>query len=175
MKKALPDEKEIFLTTSGGKLRAWDYRDVDFLIEAANKAVKGETGATELYVSTEAAYCFEVYDWFEWLLEKGVTKEMINEVNDVLGEFRYFHVLMPSKNGNPFWKSVADFEISSDPGVAAAYSFSHLLSIGGLDGLKRCKLKDCQQFFIGPPNAKWCSRTCGSKYRVRKKRKRDLG
>lgn len=39
--------------------------------------------------------------------------------------------------------------------------------------LHRCVLAECRRFFVGDARSKWCSTTCGSKFRVRAKRKRD--
>ena len=57
------------------------------------------------------------------------------------------------------------------PLVFGAYMFSNVVSLGGLERLKRCQSNDCLNFFIGRPNAKWCTSSCGSKCRVKKMRK----
>lgn len=41
-----------------------------------------------------------------------------------------------------------------------------------VDRLHRCQLEDCRRYFVGDPRSKWCSKNCGSTYRVRDKRKR---
>ncbi|MBX2988844.1 MAG: CGNR zinc finger domain-containing protein [Bdellovibrionaceae bacterium] len=68
---------------------------------------------------------------------------------------------------------VAHIPHEPPPTVFASYMFSNMTSLGWLEGLKRCRNPECQQFFIGRPNVKWCSKSCGSLYRVRQKRKRD--
>lgn len=77
---------------------------------------------------------------------------------------------MHSSNG-PYWRRIANADAIDDPGLGIAYCIAHLLEIGAFDGLKRCNMKDCEKYFIGPPNRKWCSKKCGSLHRVRKKRK----
>lgn len=47
------------------------------------------------------------------------------------------------------------------------------ISAGTAHKVKRCVLKECHKYFVGGPRAKWCSENCGSKHRVRKKRKLD--
>lgn len=54
-----------------------------------------------------------------------------------------------------------------------AYLVAFAIEAGTFKNLKRCALKECSKYFIGDPRAKWCSANCGSKYRVRKKRKID--
>lgn len=39
--------------------------------------------------------------------------------------------------------------------------------------IKRCAANDCRKVFFGDVRARWCSPTCGSKFRVRAKRRRD--
>lgn len=39
--------------------------------------------------------------------------------------------------------------------------------------IKRCALKECGNLFFGDLRASWCSSTCGSKHRVREKRRKD--
>ena len=58
------------------------------------------------------------------------------------------------------------------PTLEAAYALMLITVIGtGLvDRLKRCRLKKCRKYFFGDPRATWCSETCGSLYRVTKKR-----
>ena len=80
---------------------------------------------------------------------------------------------MLSPKGPPFWRRVANGDQINDPHVGVAYGVAHLLALGALEGLKRCRLHSCQNFFIGPPNKKSCSEKCGSHFRVKKKRKKD--
>lgn len=41
------------------------------------------------------------------------------------------------------------------------------------DRLRRCQSEDCSRYYLGTKRAKWCSDTCGSRERLRKKRKED--
>ena len=83
--------------------------------------------------------------------------------------------LLPSETGYPQNAYVAQYDKIPEPEAIAADYFSNLLSSGMLKRLKRCQMEDCEKLFLGPPQAIWCSKTCGSKFRVRKKRKLDLG
>ncbi len=187
MKKALHDESGVFFTFREGDLIAWRPHDIDMLLSAANDAsdyevskkngftILKKNGVVVTRVSLEDEFCSIVHDWMCDFVDEGVTDELIDELNDVLADIRYIHVLMPSESGIPYWQNnVADMNKSPNVLEAAGYAFAHQLTIGGLEGLKRCQLPDCENFFIGRPNAKWCSKSCGSKYRVRKKRKRGL-
>jgi len=187
MKKALHNDKEIYFSFRKGEITAWRINDVDMLIGAANDApdyeesekngftILKKDGVVVTRIPEEDSFCTMVHDWMCDLVDKGVTDVLIDELNDVLVDIRYIHVLMPSEGGTPYWQNnIADMNRSLNVEEAAGYAFSHQLAIGGLEGLKRCQLPDCEKFFIGRPNAKWCSASCGSKYRVRKKRKRDV-
>lgn len=186
MKKALHNENDEFFTFREGGLARFKANDIDWLLEAANDAPTIEyrqkmgftqvlkNGVPALEVSPDENFCYWVNRFMSRLVYEGVTEDLIEELNDLLSEIRYIHVLRLSRNKEAFWqRNVGDMSRSSTPVEAAAYSFSHQLAIGGLDGLKRCEQSDCQKFFVGRPNAKWCSKSCGAKHRVRKKRKRD--
>nr|BFD66603.1 hypothetical protein HAGR004_16250 [Bdellovibrio sp. HAGR004] len=101
-------------------------------------------------------------------------------LQDLRGEtqgLRFFHFLNPAipSRGQPLphWNFVVDTEEEIDAKKMAAYAFAQQLTINGFVNLKRCHLKSCQNFFIGRSNTKWCSKSCGSFYRVTKKRKKD--
>jgi predicted RNA-binding Zn ribbon-like protein len=185
VKKALHAEEGFFFSFKAGKVKAWDSKLANALIEAANKVINytvsekhGYTvikdgSVTKAHITEEEGFCIAVNDWLSQLVDEGVTVEMIEDLNETLSEIRFIRVLMPSTGGAHYWQDIADLDKSLNPDEAAAYGFSHLLEIGALDGLKRCKLPDCERFFIGRPNAKWCSKTCGSRHRVRNKRKKD--
>ena len=189
MKKALHDEENRYFTFRNGEIVVWGADDVGMLLEAANDALKheyeviekdgisvlSEDGVSVASTSQEDIFCSQIHDWISRLVDEGVTEELIDELNDELADIRYVHVLMPSKKGVPSWQyNIADLNGEFDIEEAAAYAFSQQLAIGAFEGIKRCQLPDCEKFFIGRPNAKWCSPSCGSKFRVRKKRKRDI-
>lgn len=188
MDKALHDETDVFFSFRKGELIAWRNHDVDMLLAAANNAPEYEVSEKngipllkkdDVVVTRESpedAFCRIVHDWMCDIEDNGVTDELIEELNDVLADTRYIHVLRLSEDRIPYWQqNIADLNRSPDVLETAGYAFANQLAIGGLEGLKRCQLPDCEKFFIGRPNAKWCSKSCGSKYRVRRKRKRDLG
>lgn len=188
MEKALHDDERAFFSFKNGELLVWHPHDVEMLLNAANDAPEYEVGEKdgvqilkkdgEVVTRTSPLddFCTMVHDWMDDLVNEGVTEEMIDELNTVLADFRFYHVMIPSKNGTPHWQTnIADLNRHIRTEEAAGYAFAHLLAIGGLKGLKRCQLSDCKKFFIGRPNSKWCSKSCGSKFRVRRKRKQDLG
>lgn len=106
-------------------------------------------------------------------IEKGATIELLSELTEILAKVPFRHVLMPDDKGQANWEFIVDIGRQLNAEEFAAIFFSHLLSIGALENVKRCQMNDCRRFYVGPPNRKWCSDSCGSKYRVRKKRKRD--
>lgn len=187
MKKALHDEEKVYFSFREGEISAWSTHDMETLLAAANDVPEYEIeermgfqvllkdGEVVLRQSPEEAFCQILHDWMHDIVDNGITDDLIEELNDVVGNTRYIHVLMLSKEGKPFWQNnIADLNRSPDVLEAAGYAFAHQLAIGGLEGLRRCQLPDCEKFFIGRPNAKWCSKSCGSKHRVRQKRKKDF-
>lgn len=186
MKKALQGENEGFFTWREGKLQYFKIGDIDWLLAAANDAPhledKKKNGMTIRYkngvpaqkILPDEMFCCWVKRYMEWIVAEGVTEAMVNELNELLSDVRYIHVLSVSKSGEAYWQhNIADMQRDSHPPDFAAYALSHHLAAGGLSGLKRCELSDCRKFFVGRTNMKWCSKSCGAKHRVRKKRKRD--
>lgn len=173
MKKALQPEKEPFLLYRKGELIGWGTNDVENLIEAANSAVINEETKTRKLTYDEY-FKIIIHDWFEIFVNEGITEKVIKHLNARIQHVRFHHVLKYSESGLPHWRYIADStSLMSDPELQSAYGITHLLSIGALQNIKRCGLKDCQKFFIGRSNLKWCSKSCGSLYRVRQKRKKD--
>jgi hypothetical protein len=186
MKKPLHGGESRYYSFKNGELIVWGAHDVVMLLEAANEAPKFEVvekgglsllaknGVVVPEVSPEDSFCVAVNDWMNSLFRDGVTDELIDDLNQHLADVRYVQVLEPLGRGAASWRyNIADMNGQHDPVEAAAYAFSNQLAIGSLAKLRRCQLADCQKFFLGPPNAKWCSASCGSKNRVRRKRKRD--
>jgi len=188
MKKALHDDDSFFFTFRKGELTAWSNYDAQGLLAAANDAPRYEMevrngfpvlikdGEVILRVPPEVSFCQFLNEWMNDIVDNGITEELIEELNNTVSKIRYIHVLMLSEEGKPSWQNnIADLNRSPNVYEMAAFAFSHHLALGAFEGLKRCQLPDCQNFFIGRPNNKWCSKPCGSKSRVRRKRKRDLG
>lgn len=172
MEKALHGRKEQFLLSSKGRLICWCADDVKNLIKNANKVITEKLKGKDK-ITIRDAECLFAFEWFE-ALDKGITKGLVEKLNSRIAHVRYHHVLMHSSKRKPYWRYVANGDQIDDPELSVAYGVSHLWAAGALDGLKRCQAKDCQQFFLGRPNSKWCSKTCGSKHRVTKMRKNKL-
>ena len=172
MKTPLQHQKEQFLLSSKGRLIGWGIADVKNLIKNANRA-KNENLKSKQHMTITDAECIFAYEWLETFLEKGITEEVVKKLNSRIAHVLYHHVLMHSPRGLPYWRRVANGDQIGDPELSVAYGVAHLLAIGAFEGLKRCRMQTCQRFFISRPDAKWCSKACGSKHRVTQKRKRD--
>lgn len=186
MKKVLHANQTLFLKLPD-KISKWDKDSIDVLLEFVNgvhdlkevneKDFKGFRQASILRpiesLSYEETVAVLIRIYFNCYIDGGLTEKLIDELNSILQRVRFKHILMPSKNGHVRWEFIADFTKQLYREEFAAILFSHLLSIGALDNLQCCQLEHCNRFFVGPPNRRWCSDTCGSKHRVRKKRKRD--
>lgn len=157
---------------SKGQLIGWGHADVKNLITNANRAHKEKFKEKE-YVNILEMECILALEWLETFLEKGATKEVLRQLNGIIGHVRYHHVLTYSNTGLPFWRRIANADEMDRPEIAVAYAAAQLLASGAFEKLKRCKMRSCARFFIGRPDAKWCSDSCGSSHRVIQKRKRD--
>ncbi len=153
--------------------------DVTFLIATANKYLgKGDfkkAGRTPF----DHLFGYYLGVWMGHFIDSDnkLSSQLLKKLRKELGEIRFFHTLNPAipSRGEPLphWDFIADMEDFSSPETTAAYAFSQQLTLDGFARLKRCEMSKCGKFFIGRPNAKWCSVACGSKYRVGQKRKRD--
>lgn len=173
MKKTLPYPNEVFIYERQGKSYIWDFF-AEEIVEAVNKGLINEPVGNP----SEHLVCQKLYEWMSRYLKEGITDDFLNDLNTALHEIRYSKYilpldLLPSENGLPQNAYVAKYDKIPNPEAYAADDFSKLLTSGELKRLKRCQMEDCDHFFLGPPQARWCSKSCGSKFRVREKRKRD--
>lgn len=163
--------------TENGQVLLGHTGDVKFLIATANKYLGKDDFKKMTHIPFEHLFGYALGCWMARFVDKGFTSQMLKDLRKELSDVRFFHILNPAipSRGEPLphWEFVADMEDMSDPEVTAAYAFSHQLTLDGFVGLKRCGLSNCKRFFIGRPDAKWCSNACGSRYRVGQKRKRD--
>jgi hypothetical protein len=185
MKKALHNKQALLIRQVKGGFSRWDEDSIDVLIVLANDVhnykmvdTKGYRGLkvgsilvpSPTYSERTSLVTMAFLDRY---IDKGATNELLGELTDMLTEVPFQHVLVLDSRGHPKWKFIVDIGRQLDAEEFAAIFFSHLLSIGALENVKRCQMDECRRFFVGPPNRKWCSDSCGSKYRVRRKRKRD--
>ena len=174
MKKVLPDQTEVFIYEIQGRIHVLNFF-VEHIVEDANKGLKNEPVDT----FWESIVFRLICEWMSrYLKEESTTDDFLNDLNTALHSIRYSRYLLPpdllpSETGYPQNAYVAQYDKIPEPKAIAADYFSNLLSRGKLKRLKRCQMEDCKKFFLGPPQAKWCSKSCGSAFRVRKKRKQD--
>lgn len=174
MKKALPGQKEVFVIERQGNVVVWDFF-AEEILEAVNKGLEGEPSDD----SPQYRVFKNLREWMSRYLKEGVTDELLNDLNAALHEIRYSKYifpmdLLPSEIGFPKNGYVAKYDRTPSPEAYAADDFSKLLTSRALKRVKLCQLKGCERLFLGPPQAKWCSKSCGSKSRVRAKRRREL-
>lgn len=173
MKKALPGQKEVFVIERQGNVVVWDFF-AEEIVDAANNELR--TGRANN--SPENRVFNNLRKWMSRYLNEGITDDLLNDLNAALHEIRYSKYifpldLLPSEIGFPQNGYVAKYDKIPSPEAYAADDFSKLLTSGMLKRLKRCQMDGCEKFFLGPPQAKWCSKSCGSKFRVREKRRRQ--
>lgn len=165
MGKALHD---YFCINTGQELKFYSGDESSILIEAANFHVDRGNGKDS--AETIPALDAFIYECMEEYLRNGVSDDLLNKLNEILKNVK-IQCLVESIENKLMAVHVAYMPHNPHPLVFGAYMFSNVTSLGGLEGLKRCQSNDCLKFFKGRTNAKWCSNTCGSKFRVKKMRK----
>lgn len=173
MKKALHKVEKAFLFERNGQLHP-EEPNIDEILTGINRGLKGDWGeGTPVTITLR-----EVYKWICRYLEEGATEALLNELNADLHQMHFYKYVLPpdfySLDGKePQCLTVANMNYQYSPKTFAANEFSRIITTGMLKKIKRCQLPGCENLFLGPPQAKWCSKTCGSKHRVRQKRRRD--
>ncbi len=173
MKKPLHNDSETFLSYVEGRISVWDDSVEEVLVEAANRGLNHSFDESTSYVDDLVIFESTVAQWLTSLRKDGFTAPMIDELNKQTADIRYRRLLNLDEGGSPRWDNIADLGDDIEPESKAAYAISHLLGSGAFQRLRQCQADACDRFFLGPPNAKWCSDRCGSRSRGRDKRKRD--
>lgn len=172
MKKPLRTESEVFFSYSGGQITPWDASDEDDLVAAGNQGVKHPFEETTLRLPELMVFERAAAIWLIRLLNDGVTARLIEELNSETSKIRYRRLLTMGEGRSPHWDNIADLD-DIGPESRVAYAISHLVGSGAFQRLRQCQDDKCDDFFLGPPNRKWCSDRCGSRARGREKRKLD--
>lgn len=166
MNKALHDY--ILIIKDEKKPIRYDRDSVEFLIDGANCYLKeGENGP-----KNKVALSKSIYNLLTEYEKNGASLQLVSELNKFLKPVKH-QSFIERIDGKLATVYIAHLEHHPDPAVFACYLFSSMSTLGWLEGLKRCQSKDCQQFFIGRSNVKWCSKTCGSRARVKKMRRKN--
>jgi len=165
VEKALHD---YFYINTGSELKLYSDKESSFLVEAANFHIERNNGKDSPDTITDLDAFF--YECMDEYCKHGASDDLLNKLNEILRNVK-IQCLVENIDNKLKAVHVAYMPHNPPPLIFGAYMFSHVVSLSGFDGLKRCHNKDCLKFFIGRTNAKWCSNSCGSKYRVKKMRK----
>lgn len=165
MKKTLQD---YFCIKTGEEYKFYNGKEASVLIEAANFHIERRNGND----SPDTIPIMEtfIYECLDEYYRNGISDNLLNRLNEILWNVK-IQLLFKNIANKLSAVHVAHLPHKPSPLVFGAYMFSNVTSFGGLEGLKRCQSNDCLNFFIGRSNTKWCTRSCGSKYRVQKMRK----
>ncbi|AGN14155.1 TPA: CGNR zinc finger domain-containing protein [Legionella pneumophila] len=166
MEKTLHD---YFCINTGEELKFYSAKESSFLVEAANFHIDRGNGIDAPNTLPELDAI--IYECMDEYFKNGLTDYLLNKLNEILINVK-IQCLVENMENKLSAIHVAYIPKKPSPVVFGAYMFSHVTSLSGLEGLKRCYNKGCLKFFIGRSNAKWCSSSCGSKYRVNKMRKK---
>lgn len=109
--------------------------------------------------------------WLDRLVRYGVSDAFKAEVLEHARTVRFeTYPELDKETGRFYWRRdlVPNQQVSRE----GAYALILVLLINSdrTDYIGRCSLKDCRKFFYGDTRTRWCSTTCGSRYRVTKKR-----
>ncbi|MDP3269873.1 MAG: CGNR zinc finger domain-containing protein [Legionella sp.] len=165
MEKTLHD---YFYINTGNEIKCYSGKDASFLIEAANFYIDKKKGKDIQHVIPELDAI--VYECMEEFYKNGITDGLLNKLNDIIRDVK-IQCLIENIENKLSAVHIAYIPKKTSSIIFGAYMFSHITSFSGLDGLNRCHNKDCLKFFLGRSNTKWCSNSCGSKFRVNKMRK----
>ncbi len=165
MEKALHD---YFYINTGKELKLYSDKETSILIEAANFHIERRNGNDSM--NTIPALDAFIYECMEEYSQNGVSDNLLNVLNEILRDVK-IQCLVENIENKLSAVHVAYMPYNPPPLIFGAYIFSNITSLGGLEKLRRCQSNNCLKFFIGRPNAKWCSNSCGSKCRVKKMRK----
>src|SRR5690606_32059637 len=114
-----------------------------------------------------------IYKCMVEYFQNGVSEALIELLNNNIKSIRN-QCLVERKGKGLVTVHVGHLPFNPPQELFGAYMFSNIASLDGFEGLKRCQSADCQKFFIGRTNVKWCSKTCGSRCRVKKMRKEKI-
>lgn len=184
MKKALHQNQALHLVLGlDGKPSRFDKDSTGLVLQLANQVDDYEISDGQYFLkisptlvrpcSHEEAISIEIKIFIERFIRNQANDSLLEDINSNLRGVNFKHKLVHFKKGEPFWEYWVYMTNPMPPKVNAAILISHLLSIGALSNVKECNFEECNSFFVGPPNRKWCSSKCGSIHRVRQKRKRD--
>lgn len=165
MEKALHD---YFYINTGKELKLYSSKEAPALIEAANFHIERKNGNDS--PDTIPALDAFIYECMDEYYQNSVSDNLLNKLNEILRNVK-IQCLVENVENKLLAVHIAYMPYNPPPLVFGAYLFSNVTSLGGFESLKRCQSNDCLKFFIGRPNAKWCSNSCGSKSRVNKMRR----
>jgi hypothetical protein len=173
MQKVLLGQEEVFIHKRQGKPHLWDF-SIEEILDAANNDLEN---ASVLWKPASDVLPL-LRQWIKRYFDGGLTDNFLDDLNSKMEGISYSKMvlpldLLPTESGYPRAGYLANLDDRFSETEYAAMEFSKILTSGMLRRVKQCQMEGCEKLFVGRPQAKWCSKTCGSKHRVRKKRRRD--
>ena len=111
--------------------------------------------------------------WASSLYRRGASKNILYQVSKLVidCELLYRPVLMADDKFH--YVPTGPLEEQLDVSRESAYALVVMKIINAdlVPRIRRCQFAECRKYFEGDPRSKWCSQTCGTNFRVRKKRK----
>lgn len=173
MKKPLDATEAAFFVLSGTDLHVLDHHSILHLLEAANRSLERGIENPTVYLGERGLYQDAVRAWLDRIAADYPQEALVNDLNAVIQHIPYTHVLGQNDDGSPRWEHLARMDQPVHPEIRAAHGIAHFMASGGFRRLRRCQADGCGNFFLGPPQSKWCCENCGSRERGRRKREKD--
>ena len=112
--------------------------------------------------------------WMDRLISKGVTPKVLTEVGTAVRNVRRVQGVVPDMKAKRFvWETYLP-ESDWIPSIESAFALIvvKIINEDVVPKLHRCEHTDCRKYFVGDVRARWCSNSCGSKYRQKLYRER---
>jgi len=166
---------EIFVINFRGKeISAFSATELAMsLIEGANNFL--ETKNTKrVEVNIKDQHSFLCHEYLHEYLKHGNNEDFLNKLNLKMSNMQFQFLLYKETSLSPIQRKFVWYQTNySKIEEAVLFPLSNSISTGKLINLKRCHSIDCQKFFLGKSNKKWCSDNCGGQIRMKRKRIRD--
>jgi hypothetical protein len=170
-------EDDIFaINMEGKRLDAYSAKELaSFLIEYANKITANKEVPESYFHTHEGQISYYCHKYLYEFLERKNEKSFLDEINSDMAQMPFQLHLVTEKDDSPLQRMFVWYQTKMPtPNQSVLFAFANANSTGKLNNLKSCEGNKCKRFFLGRKNKTWCSDSCSSKYRMRKKRREDF-
>ncbi|PIP95041.1 MAG: hypothetical protein COW00_17900 [Bdellovibrio sp. CG12_big_fil_rev_8_21_14_0_65_39_13] len=147
---------------------------LDFLIKEANDWIHQSKNSQILTRSFENDSRFFSFKILTSYINEGLSESFMAELNLLSSNLKFSHkFLLNKKTKKAELIEVLDMSGYGTQFDQITYPFIIAIKSGEISKLKICKNKACNLFYQGRKNQVYCNKNCGSKFRMKKMRKKD--